>query len=80
MWPMPRKPRRVTIKICMRACKTRRGWDEYGHFHAKPGGDWTNMVISAENPARIGRIWPISRETRRELDEYGHFHAKPGGD
>ena len=34
--------------------KTRRGWDEYGHIHAKPGGDGANMAISIENPAGIG--------------------------
>ena len=48
------QPRQVTLKICMRACETRRGLDEYGHFHAKPAGDWANMVIFTENPARMG--------------------------
>ena len=32
------QPRRVTLKICMDASKTRRVLDEYGHFHAKPAG------------------------------------------
>ena len=27
------RPRRVTIKICMDTCETRRELDEYGHFH-----------------------------------------------
>ena len=71
--------RRVTLKICMNASKTRRGFDEYGHIYAKPAGNWTNMAISARNPPEIRRIWPFSRKTRRELDEYGHFHAKPAG-
>ena len=48
--------------------KTRRGWDEYGHFHRKPGEDWTDMAISIENPPRIGQIWPFSYKTRREWD------------
>ena len=60
--------------------ETRRGLDEYGHFHAKPGGDWTNMAIFTKNPARIGRIWSYSPKTRRGLEEYGHFHAKPAED
>ena len=34
--------------------KTRRGWDEYGHIHRKPGGDRMKMAISAENPAGMG--------------------------
>ena len=49
-------------------------------MHTKPAEDWTNMVISTENPEGIGRIWPFSRKTRRGLDGYGHFHAKPAGD
>ena len=48
-------------------------------MHVKPDGDWTDMAIFTENPARIGRIWSYSRETRRGLDRHGHFHAKPGG-
>jgi len=60
--------------------KTHRGWDEYDHFHRKPGGDWTDMVIFIENPARIGGIWPYLPKTRQGLDEYGHIHAKPAGD
>ena len=72
--------RQETIKICMNTPKTRRGLDEYGHFHAKPAGDGTNMAIFTQNPPRIGRIWPYSRKTRRGLDEYGHFYAKPAGD
>ena len=38
------------------------------------------MAIFTENPARIGRIWPMLRETRRGLDEYGHIYRKPGED
>ena len=72
--------RQGTLKICMNAPKTRRGWDEYSHIHAKPAGDWTNMAIFTQNPPRIGRIWPYSRKTRRGFDEYSHFHAKPAGD
>ena len=72
--------RRETIKICMNAPKTRRGWDEYGHIYEKPAEDSMNMAIFTQNPSRIGRIWPYSRKTRRGLDEYGHFHAKPAGD
>ena len=34
--------------------KTRRGLDEYGYIHRKPGEDWTNMATSTENPAGIG--------------------------
>jgi len=34
--------------------KTRRGLDENGHIHRKPGGDWMKMAISTENPAGIG--------------------------
>ena len=56
--------------------KTRRGWDEYGHIHRKPGEDGMNMAISIENPPRIGQIWPFSRKTRREWDEYGHSYRK----
>ena len=37
--------RRETLKICMKAPKTRRGWDEYGHIHTKPAEDWTDMAI-----------------------------------
>ena len=72
--------RRVTLKICMNASKTRRGWDEYGHFHAKPAEDGANMAISMQNPPRIGRIWPYLRKTRRGFDEYGHIRAKPAED
>ena len=78
MWQMPCESRRVILKICMRACKIRRGLDEYGHFHAKPGGDGANMVISAENSARIGRIWSYSLKTRRGLGGYDQCHANPG--
>ena len=46
--------RREIIKICMNAPKTRRGFDEYGHIHAKPAEDGTNMAISARNPPRMG--------------------------
>ena len=60
--------------------KTRLGLDEYGHFHAKPGEDWTNMAIFTENPPRIGRIWSFSLKTRRGLNEYGHIHRKPAED
>ena len=49
-------------------------------MHAKPGGDGTNMTISTENPAGIGRIWPYSPKTRRGLDVYGHIYRKPGED
>ena len=56
--------------------KTRRGSDGYGHFHAKPGEDWTDMAISIENPAGMGQIWPFSLKTRREWDEYGHSYRK----
>ena len=73
-------PRRETLKICMDARKTRRGLDENGHIHRKPGGDWTKMAISIENPARIGRKWPYLSKTRRGLDENGHIHRKPGED
>ena len=45
-------------------------------MHAKPGGNWTNMAISTENPAGIGRIWPYLPKTRRGLDENGHIHRK----
>ena len=34
--------------------ETRRGLDEYDHIYQKPGGDWTNMAISIENPAGMG--------------------------
>ena len=60
--------------------KTRRGLDENGHIHRKPGEDWMKMAISIENPAGIGRKWPYPSKTRRELDEYGHIHRKPGED
>ena len=60
--------------------KTRRGWDEYGHIHAKPAGDGMNMAISMRNPPGMGWIWPYSRKTRRGWDEYGHIYAKPAGD
>ena len=76
----PTPPRRESLKICMDARKTRRGWDEYGHIHRKPGGDGTNMAISTENPAGIGRKWPYLPKTRRGWDEYGHIHRKPGED
>ena len=76
----PTPPRRETLKICMNARKTRRGLDEYGHIHRKPGEDWTKMAISTENPAGIGRKWPYPSKTRRGLDENGHIHRKPGGD
>ena len=38
------------------------------------------MAIFTQNPPRIGRIWPYSRETRREWDEYGHIYEKPAKD
>ena len=72
--------RRETLKICMNASKTRRGWDEYGHIHAKPAGDGMNMAISTQNPPGMGRIWPYSCKTRRGWDEYGHIYAKPAED
>ena len=72
--------RRGTLKICMNAPKTRRGLDRYGHIHAKPAEDRTNMAIFTRNPSGIGRIWPFSRKTRRGWDEYGHIYAKPAGD
>ena len=50
----PTPSRRETLKICMNACKTRRGLDGYGHFHQKPAEDWTDMAIFTQNPARIG--------------------------
>ena len=59
--------------------KTRRGWNEYGHIHAKPAEDWTNMAIFTENPAGIGRIWPYLSKTRRGWNEYSHICRKPGG-
>ena len=76
----PTPPQRETLKICMDACKTRRGLDENGHIHRKPAEDWTKMAISIENPARIRRKWPYSPKTRRGLDENGHIHRKPGED
>ena len=51
---MPRKPRRVALKNCIDVRETRRGLDEYGYIHRKPGGDLTDMAIFTENPARIG--------------------------
>ena len=54
--------------------KTRRGWDEYDHIHAKLAEDRTNMAISMQNPPRMGRIWPYSRKTRRGWDEYGYSY------
>ena len=78
LWPI--HSWRENLKICMDAHETRRGWDEYGHIHAKPAEDSTNMAISTQNPTGIGRIWPFSRETRRGWDEYGHICAKPAGD
>ena len=74
LWPI--HSRRGTLKICMNAPKTRRGWDEYGHIHPKPAGDGTNMAIFTQNPPGMGRIWPYSRKTRRGWGRYGHFHAK----
>lgn len=68
--------RRGTLKICMNAPKTRRGFDEYGHIYAKPAEDGMNMAIFTQNPPRIGQIWPFSRKTRRGWDRYGHIHAK----
>ena len=47
---MPCKPRRVTLKICMRACKTRRGLDEYGYFHREPAEDWMDMTNTVHTP------------------------------
>ena len=58
--------------------KTRRGLDENGHIHRKPGEDWTKMAIFTENPAGIGRIWPYLSKTRRGWDEYGYIYRKPG--
>ena len=49
-------------------------------MRAKPAEDWTNMAISTENPAGIGRIWPYLPKTRRGLDGYGHIYRKPGED
>ena len=72
--------RRGTLKICMNAPKTRRGFDEYGHIHAKLAEDSMNMAIFTQNPPRIGQIWPFSHKTRRGWDEYGHIHAKPAED
>ena len=62
------------------SCKTCRGLDEYGHFHAKPAEDSMNMAIFTQNPPRMGRIWSYLRKTRRGWDEYGHIYRKPGGD
>ena len=71
--------RREIIKICMNVPKTRRGWNEYGHIHAKLAEDSMNMAIFMQNLPRIRRIWPFSRKTRRGLERYGHIHAKPAG-
>ena len=60
--------------------KTRRGLDENGHIHRKPGGDWMKMAISTGNPPRMGRKWLYLSKTRRELNKYGHIHRRPGGD
>ena len=49
----PIHSRRGTLKICMNAPKTRRGFDEYGHIHAKPAEDSMNMAIFTQNPPRI---------------------------
>ena len=46
----------------------------YGHFHAKPAEDGTNIAIFTRNPPRMGRVWPFSRKTRRGWDEYGHSY------
>ena len=78
LWPI--HSRQGTLKICMNASKTRRGWDGYGHIHAKPAGDGTNIAIFTQNPPRIGRIWPYLCETRRGSDEYGHIREKPAED
>ena len=64
------------IRIWTYSPKTRRGLDRYGHFHAKPGEDWTDMDTAIENSPRIGQIWPFSLKTRREWDEYGHSYRK----
>ena len=32
------------------------------------------MAIFAQNPSRMGRIWPYLRKTRRGFDEYGHSY------
>ena len=58
----------------MNASKTRRGWDQYGHIHAKPAEDSMNMAISMQNPPGMGRIWPYSCKTRRGWDEYGYSY------
>ena len=49
----PIHSRRETLKICMNAPKTRRGFNEYGHIHAKLVEDWTDMAISTQNPPGI---------------------------
>ena len=72
--------RQGTLKICMNASKTRRGFDEYGHIYAKPAEDGTNMAIFTQNPPGMGQIWPYSRKTRRGFDEYGHIRVKPAED
>ena len=41
-------------RIWLYSPKTRRELDEYGHIYRKPGGNWMNMTIFTENPARIG--------------------------
>ena len=57
--------RRGTLKICMNAPKTRRGLDRYGHIHAKPAEDGTNMAIFTQNPPRMGEIWLQLSNPRR---------------
>ena len=49
----PTTPRRVSIKNCIDARKTRRGLDKYGHFHRKPAEDLMNMAIFTRNPTGI---------------------------
>ena len=70
----PTPPWRETLKICMDARKTRRGLDENGYIHRKPGEDWTKMAISTENPARIGFNMNTAIES---LPGIG-FHTFPG--
>ena len=84
----PTTPRRVTLKNCMDARKTRReldGCDQcYANLDEQPlkivlmyansAGDLTDMAIFTQNPAGIGRIWLYSLKTRRGLEGYGHFH------
>ena len=45
------RPRRVTLKICTRACKTRRELDEYGHIYEKPAGNWVDVSDTTQTPA-----------------------------